>query len=281
MKKNLHDFWEKSNYINDARRAHLEGVKINVGLKRLEEYTKKASTVCDCGCGDGTTIEMLWHPKAIFFGIDISARAIASGSKRLKDKKNVSLAVGNIENLNFPDEYFDLVYLCSILEHLENPEKVIREMIRVTKKDGFLIFLSPNYGSPLESSPSGPPKGETPISRALKQLFKSHQYLIRKPGDLDWLKVEPLCLREGRWQPDWDTVVEPYLQTLIYFLEKNRLAITEVKTHLIAGKRRKTTLVTVRQKLLRLAKEVVGKLGEMNISPYKYFGPDFFVVARK
>ncbi len=128
--------WEKEGYFISARKAILTGFPKNRGLKRLKEYSLETSKVLDCGCGGGTVIETIWNKKANFFGVDLSARAIAEGEKRLKEKKNISLKRGDIERLDFPNEHFDLVYTAYTLEHLENPEEVrpffrrLRELAR-------------------------------------------------------------------------------------------------------------------------------------------------------
>jgi ubiquinone/menaquinone biosynthesis C-methylase UbiE len=43
-------------------------------------------------------------------------------------------------NLDFPDETFDTVTISNSLHHMEDPEKVIKEMYRVLKKGGQLII---------------------------------------------------------------------------------------------------------------------------------------------
>ena len=52
------------------------------------------------------------------------------------------------------DAVFDTVLLCEVLEHLENPEKVLSEIFRVLKEDGRLIvtipFLFPVHADPYD-----------------------------------------------------------------------------------------------------------------------------------
>lgn len=54
---------------------------------------------------------------------------------------------GAAENLPFPDESFDLIYSTNVLEHVQDPQKVLRESIRVLKVGGFLQFVIPSYFS--------------------------------------------------------------------------------------------------------------------------------------
>lgn len=280
-KKTLKNFWEKDDYYVFAKDVTLAGFLKNSGLKRLRKYVSRASNIIDIGCGDGVNIEMIWHHRGNFWGVDISEKAISLAKERLKGKNNTHFMVGNIEKLNFPSETFDLVYIAYTLEHLDYPEIVIKEMIRLTKKNGYLIFVSPNYGSPISYSPSSPPRGETLTTRAIKQFFRSHIYLIKKPKNLEWIRVEPLCLKENDWKPDWDTVVEPYIQTLLYFLERQGLKIVEHQTQLSSEKEKLISPANLKHKLLRLPRNMTAFLGDLGVPPYRYFGPDFLVVAQK
>ena len=54
---------------------------------------------------------------------------------------------GNAENLPFENDSFDLIYSTNVLEHVQNPKKVLEESVRVLKKGGFLQFVIPNYFS--------------------------------------------------------------------------------------------------------------------------------------
>jgi ubiquinone/menaquinone biosynthesis C-methylase UbiE len=49
------------------------------------------------------------------------------------------------ENLPFEDNTFDIVYSTNVLEHVENPLKVIDEALRVLKPGGILQIVYPNY----------------------------------------------------------------------------------------------------------------------------------------
>lgn len=283
-KKNLLAVWNSDLYISTARRGYLDFNK-NLGFLKLKSYTQKVLRVLDCGCADGSTIEKIWHKKTHFYGVDLSEKAIKKGLQRLKSKQNIHLRVGSIEKIDFPDEYFDLSYCAYTLEHLEDPEKVIAQMIRVTKKNGYLIFIGPNYGSPLFPSPCSLFGGKKLTFRAIKNFAKSFVYLIKQPQDLDWLKVKPFCLKAGQWQPDWDTVTEPNIQTLLTFLKKRNLKIIESysTSRAVCGefKEKMTKKPNIRQKILTSFKKIALFLEEISIPPFKYYGPNLFVVAQK
>ena len=52
--------------------------------------------------------------------------------------------VGDAQELKFKSDEFDAVYIMEVLEHVENPLKVLLEVKRVLKKNGFGVFLVPS-----------------------------------------------------------------------------------------------------------------------------------------
>lgn len=54
---------------------------------------------------------------------------------------------GKGEMLPFTDDLFDICYSSNVLEHVDDPQKVIVEMVRVTKPRGIIQIVVPNYGS--------------------------------------------------------------------------------------------------------------------------------------
>ena len=85
--------------------------------------------VLDIGCG----IEQPWKPQlehlGEYTGIDIKG---GNGVFQM-----------DAQNLRFPDKHFGFAWCCDVLEHVENPKKVVSEAKRVAKH-GVIIFCTPN-----------------------------------------------------------------------------------------------------------------------------------------
>ncbi|OGH09014.1 MAG: hypothetical protein A2152_01985 [Candidatus Levybacteria bacterium RBG_16_35_6] len=99
------------------------------------------NSILDVGCGEGFTLKRL-KQKAIgnkFTGVDSSKEAITLGKK---ENPNLDLRVGDIYNLKFKDNSFDLVLCMEVLEHLKEPEKALAELKRTSKK--YLLLSVPN-----------------------------------------------------------------------------------------------------------------------------------------
>lgn len=97
--------------------------------------------VLDAGCGEGFTLQNLYELKIgnILEGIDFSKDAVRIGKKQYP---HLNLRVGDIYNLPFKENSFDLVICTEVLEHLENPVQAISELKRVTSK--YILFTVPN-----------------------------------------------------------------------------------------------------------------------------------------
>ena len=77
-------------------------------------------------------------------GVDISEQMLHVGRKKITKMKldeYVRLETGDAENLNFKDNYFDLVTIGFGVRNFQDLEKGLKESFRVLNKDGTLIIL--------------------------------------------------------------------------------------------------------------------------------------------
>jgi len=97
--------------------------------------------VLDAGCGNGEFMVKYAKFSRDWIGIDFSENMIKRAKDRVTDK-NVKLLVGNISSLPFEDETFDRTLCISVVQYLndKNCKKALAELIRVTKKGGFIIL---------------------------------------------------------------------------------------------------------------------------------------------
>jgi ubiquinone/menaquinone biosynthesis C-methylase UbiE len=109
--------------------------------------------ILDYGCGCGSnSLEYLHYGARKVFGIDISpvyiSRAIELIRKTGYDNSHFDFRVMDAHVLNFEENTFDLVLGNGILHHL-NTDIALKEVYRVLKPNGRMLFLEPLADNPL------------------------------------------------------------------------------------------------------------------------------------
>lgn len=95
-------------------------------------------TILDIGYGNGTFTQAV---SATFPGSNITA--IDTSIPKLFSSKKITFFKGNVEQLPFVSESFDLAIAVLSLHHWKEKSKGISEIYRVLKKDGRLIIGDP------------------------------------------------------------------------------------------------------------------------------------------
>ena len=105
-------------------------------------YGNNVNNFLDLGCGEGFGLILANQKGWNSYGIDIADNRIEEAKN-----KNINFICGNIFNAKLSDDYFDSVYLDSVLEHLIDPVSYLKELNRVMKKGGTLYIGVPNEDS--------------------------------------------------------------------------------------------------------------------------------------
>ncbi|MAV77235.1 MAG: methionine biosynthesis protein MetW [Candidatus Marinimicrobia bacterium] len=110
-------------------------------FKVIADLLPKNVRVLDVGCGDGSLMNVLIKEK------NIEARGLELEEENVKKciYKGLSVIEGNAETeLNqFPSQSFDFVVLSQTLQAFYNPEKVLKDLLRIGKS---VIISIPNFG---------------------------------------------------------------------------------------------------------------------------------------
>jgi len=109
---------------------------------------EKGFRFLDAGCGVGEYCEQFEKIfKADVAGVEYDSDKVNEAHSRGREY----VTNGNLENLNYDDEVFEVVLLNEVLEHVENEKECIRELSRVLKSGGQVHVFSPNRLYPLET----------------------------------------------------------------------------------------------------------------------------------
>ncbi len=108
---------------------------------RLELMKELEGTVLEVGVGTGRNIE--YYPNNIeITAIDFSPKMLEK-AKRKADKynKKVDLKLMDVQNLEFNDNTFDLIFTTCVFCSVPDPIRGLQEMKRVCKKEGKIIMI--------------------------------------------------------------------------------------------------------------------------------------------
>jgi len=93
----------------------------------------------EVGCADGLFLEQLRDSGWQVAGVEL-AREPALAAKA----RGLDVHVGTLESANWPADKFHAVFAHMVVEHLHDPKATLREIHRILKRDGWLIFSVPN-----------------------------------------------------------------------------------------------------------------------------------------
>lgn len=121
----------------------------------------KGKNVLDIACGTGYGLKILYDAGvAKGVGVDISTDTIDYACAEY-GRTGLEFKVGNILNIDFSEDYFDVVICFETIEHVQSQEKAFMELWRVLKPNGLLIISTPNRkmtspGRSINESPYNP-----------------------------------------------------------------------------------------------------------------------------
>jgi 2-polyprenyl-3-methyl-5-hydroxy-6-metoxy-1,4-benzoquinol methylase len=139
---------------------------------------KKRGRLLDIGCGKGSFLVKLLKCGYDAYGVDSYDGILNIIPKELQSRvKNSSFL-----NIKFPDEFFDIIVMKQVLEHLPKSNMVIREIHRILKKDGLVYVEVPNFNC-MESKLFGKYWYNLEIPRHLYQFSKKTLKKIFKKND--------------------------------------------------------------------------------------------------
>ncbi len=119
----------------------------------LHDDTKypAGASVLEAGCGVGAqTVTLVKNsPEAFFTCVDVSQESLEAAKRRVEatGHRNVVFRQADIFNLPYPDDNFDHIFVCFVLEHLRNPIDALLALKKKLKKSGSITVIEGDHGS--------------------------------------------------------------------------------------------------------------------------------------
>jgi 2-polyprenyl-6-hydroxyphenyl methylase/3-demethylubiquinone-9 3-methyltransferase len=123
-------------WINPVRLGYFERV-----LERERSLALRGRELLDVGCGGGILAEEFARLGFEVTGIDSAPETIDTARAHAATSGlSIDYRVGAAEHLPFPDGSFDHVACCDVLEHVDDVERVVREIARVLRPGGLFFY---------------------------------------------------------------------------------------------------------------------------------------------
>jgi ubiquinone/menaquinone biosynthesis C-methylase UbiE len=179
----------------------------------------------DVACGPGTlSLKLAPHVRQVI-GIDLTDKLLSIAAHKKTDHylTNIFFIRGDVEDLGFSKESFDLVVCGSALHHFTEPERVFQEMVRVCKRSGkigVIDIVSPededefHFSLRIQRLRDPSHAGALKVSQ-IESLFRTfglhsiHQRLmIRRQRFSQWAETAGLKPGDARYREIWDLLLD-------------------------------------------------------------------------
>lgn len=131
---NTQEYWDKVWSTDSVHRNYTELFDI------ILEMIPHGTQVLDVGCGTGRLAKLMRDKRgAQVTGLDLSPWACEQLAK-----EGFETIVCSLPRIPLPDNTYDVAVATEVLEHLDHPEKTLRQMARVVKPRGLVMCSVPN-----------------------------------------------------------------------------------------------------------------------------------------
>lgn len=144
-KESLWDNDKKANYELKWYEKHgdFPGEYFRDCIEKFLDESKPPLRVFGAGCGHGAEIEKInLNQDFVLSGCDISEVGIREAYKKIKDGL---FFVADVTKLPVKDNVMDIVYTSNVIEHVESPEMMLSEIIRILKIGGICVLRGLSY----------------------------------------------------------------------------------------------------------------------------------------
>jgi len=217
--------------------------------------TRPGARILDVGCGVGQVVNHLTRLGYEAHGVDVSEPNIARAQKASNDCQ-----VYDGKHLPFPNSHFASAGAFNVLEHVEEPEKFIRELVRVVEMNGRVVISSPNFLRVIGFRDyHSKMRGLLNKLKNWRRLHEKRRQMKTAPKTVRFDRLTPIV--KEPFSPDDDAIVVTNLLEIEFFLRQSGCEI-------------ESTACTDRY----VAKPIDLLL---NLTPLRYLMFNAFIIAQK
>lgn len=145
--KEIADEWAKKHHASLEKtlwegNQELQEIVYGPRMSKFERY-RSNGRILDVGCSTG---DFLSHAKSKdweVYGSELAEHTAQIAQRRL----NCEVRHGTFESSNFEADFFDIVTMWDVVEHVLEPKELVAEAFRILRPGGALVLFTPNYNS--------------------------------------------------------------------------------------------------------------------------------------
>lgn len=158
-KKNFEEFYFEGYYSGIGDFSFSRDQELTNWFRAVFEYINKfypikkgrGKKLIEFGCATGAAANLLADYGFRVSSTDVSRYAVTLAKKHYKD---IEFSMHDMQKLFTRDKNFDVACAFDVIEHLEDPEKAIRNTYKILKKGGAIIFTTPNDYKHMSNDPT-------------------------------------------------------------------------------------------------------------------------------
>lgn len=149
--ESLEAVYSKNYFVNENPKGgyanYFEGMNINKRtfferVKRINKKLDGKGRMLDVGSALGDSLveakKLGWKD---VYGVELSEYAAKESKKR-----GLNIKIGTLKDAKYPSNYFDVVTLQDVIEHVEDPVSEMKEIYRILKPGGYVFLVTPDIG---------------------------------------------------------------------------------------------------------------------------------------
>jgi len=163
------------NYKDERKTEFYDSFVWDARIQNIKKYSKKGN-ILDVGSSFGGFLS-----RAKQAGFDVYGVEVSKYSSEYAKNKGIETFCGSYLDNQYPDNFFDVITLIEVIEHLEKPKEVFQKLFRQLRTGGLLVLQTANFEG----------------MQAIREGSNYHYYL---PGHLYYYSksiLEKILINEG------------------------------------------------------------------------------------
>jgi 2-polyprenyl-3-methyl-5-hydroxy-6-metoxy-1,4-benzoquinol methylase len=163
------------NYKDERKTEYYDAFVWDARIHNIKKYSKTGNFL-DVGSSFGGFLS-----RAKLAGFDVFGVEVSKYSSEYAKSKGIETFCGSYLDNKYPDNYFDVITLIEVIEHLEKPREVFQKLFKQLRTGGLLVIQTANFEG----------------KQAIREGSNYHYYL---PGHLYYYSksiLEKILIKEG------------------------------------------------------------------------------------